>query len=70
MAHAQALKSPARCTIEASHIDELNEFLSELTRVSHKHGIAISGEPELFLMERDDYAHSYACDASSRLALR
>jgi len=45
-------------------------FLSELTNISHKHGIAISGEPETFLMERDDYAYSYACDDSSRLVLR
>ncbi len=47
----------------------LTAFLAELTHLSRAHGIAISGNPELVLMDPEDAALSYKADADSRLSL-
>lgn len=49
--------------------DQTEAFVCELTELSHKHGIGIAGSPELFLLERDDFALTYECDDQSKLVL-
>ena len=49
--------------------DQTASFLSELSSLSAKYGIAITGEPVLFVMEREDHALSYRADEESRLSL-
>ncbi len=44
-------------------------FIADLTELSAKHGIAITGEPVLFVMEREDYGFSYRIDDESKLSL-
>ena len=44
-------------------------FVRDLAELSHKHGIGIAGDPLLFLLELDDFALRYDCDAESRLRL-
>jgi hypothetical protein len=44
-------------------------FLTELTELSRKHGVAIGGEPVLFLMDWEDRASAYAIDDESKLSL-
>ena len=48
---------------------QLQEFLRDLTALSHRHGIGITGSPTLFLLERDDFALGYGCDEKSKLTL-
>lgn len=45
----------------------LARFLTELTDLTHKYQIAISGQPVLICLERDDYALQYDCDAKGNL---
>lgn len=40
-------------------------FLRDLTELSRKHKIALSGEPILFEMEPEDMATEYRCDDDS-----
>ena len=47
----------------------LDNFLRELTDLSRKYGLALTGKPTLFVMEADDHAHSYYADDESRLLL-
>lgn len=47
---------------------KLNDFLNDLSELSYRHGIAISGTPELFLMLHEDYQSAYECNADSRLS--
>ena len=49
--------------------DRTKEFLAELTELSVKHGIGITGAPVLFLMEQEDFAATYTIDAESNLSL-
>ncbi len=49
--------------------DQTEAFLHELTDLSHKYGLAIAGMPTLFMLERDDMALAYGCDAESKLTL-
>ena len=49
--------------------DALEAFLTGLTDLSRQTGIAISGSPELFIMEAEDHAFAYTADAESRLIL-
>ena len=44
-------------------------FARDLTELSQRYGVAISGSPELFLMEADDFALNYICDGESRIRL-
>jgi hypothetical protein len=48
---------------------KVEHFLSELTELSDKYGIAITGKPVLFLMEKEDYAFAYRADDESNLSL-
>lgn len=53
---------------EPSEFDQaLNEFLRELTDLSHRYQIGIAEEPVLFIMEPEDRDIAYQCDAESRL---
>ncbi len=54
----------------ASTTTEVDKFASELSELCRKHGLAIAGQPELFIMERDDYQLIYKVDDQSRLILR
>ena len=47
----------------------LEEFLFELTELSRKYHLAINGEPDLFVMEVEDYEIVYFCDDDSRLCI-
>ena len=49
--------------------DSLELFLRELTEISLRHGLAITGSPVLFVMEPEDRAFSYRCDDESKLSL-
>lgn len=49
--------------------DQTEAFLQELTDLSHKYGIGITGSPTLFIVERDDFALAYGCDDESNLTL-
>lgn len=50
--------------------DRTTEFLADLTAMCMKHRIGITGNPVLFIMEDDDYSHTYAADEDSRLYRR
>jgi hypothetical protein len=39
--------------------DNLDGFLDALTNISRRYGIGITGRPELYDMERDDYERQY-----------
>jgi hypothetical protein len=46
----------------------LSAFLSELTAISVKHGIAIEGSPALVAMEsKEDFERKYTADEEARL---
>jgi hypothetical protein len=47
----------------------LELFLSELSRVCCRHGLGITGEPVLFVMEPEDYLFNYRADEQSKLHL-
>lgn len=44
-------------------------FLSELTELSMRYGIAIGGESILFEMKREDYDFGYRANSDSKLTL-
>jgi hypothetical protein len=48
----------------------LDAFLSDLTEVSRRHGIAIDGDPQLFVMDSEDFWFGYAADEADRLVRR
>jgi hypothetical protein len=47
----------------------LEQFLTELTHLSRRGGIAVNGGAELVLMDHEDEALSYKADSESRLSL-
>lgn len=47
--------------------ESLNHFLRELTDLSIKYKIGITGNTELFVVEPDDLNLNYSCDSDSRL---
>jgi hypothetical protein len=47
----------------------LGAFLSELTPISVKHGIAIEGSPKLVAMESKDFERKYTADEQAQLKL-
>ncbi len=62
-----ALKLVASETPSVS--EQTEAFVRELTELSHKHRIGITGSPDLFLLDRDDFALAYDCDDKSKLIL-
>ena len=48
-------------------IDKVECFLAELSEISTKHGIGISGEAVLFMLENEDHVYKYVIDDESRL---
>lgn len=54
-----------------TNIPNLNDktalFARELTELCCRHGLALNGNPELFVMEGYDYHLEYAVDRESRL---
>ena len=50
--------------------EKIARFLSDLTELSRKHGVGITGESVLFLMQtgpESDYESSYKADSESHL---
>jgi len=45
----------------------LEGFLQKLSELSQQYGIAITGDPVLFVMEQEDYALLYRVDEESAL---
>ena len=54
---------------QESEPEKLNEFLAALSELSAKYGIGITGDPVLFVMEKDDFAFAYRVDPESNLTL-
>lgn len=52
-----------------SDADKASDFARELTEITHKHGVGITGEPVLFMLEKDDASLSYDVDGESHLTL-
>lgn len=52
---------------ERNDDDNLKMFLDGLRELSLRHKIGIAGEPELFVMDDDDFERAYSCDADSKL---
>lgn len=53
---------------EAGMSDEkIQAFLDELTELSHKHGLAINPDGDLFELEPDDTERKYHCDEDSKV---
>ena len=46
------------------------KFLAELTALSQKYRLGITGDALLFLMEWDDDERTYTCDSESKLFFR
>lgn len=42
-------------------------FLGELTELTLKYGLAIAGNPEVFVLEPEDRANVYVMDEQSRI---
>jgi len=59
---------PPECRTSAAATD-VSAFLCELSELSWKHGVAIGGEPILFVMAREDYDCAYAADEMCELHL-
>jgi hypothetical protein len=49
---------------------KLDSFVVDLSDLCRKHGIGITGNPTLFVMEPVDYQLSYHVDAGSNLSFR
>lgn len=70
-ADVHVLKDYARAPrAERAEAGDLDGFLAALTDLSRTYGLGISNAPELFLMEREDHAFAYRCDADGRLVRR
>ena len=50
--------------------EKLHSFVTDLSDLCRKHGLGITGEATLFVMEPVDYQLSYQVDAGSRLSFR
>lgn len=53
-----------------SEAERTEAFLAELSSLSLKYGIGIAGRPVLFVMERQDYVHSYCVNRNGNLVFR
>lgn len=47
--------------------EQLRAFLWKLSELSRQFGIAICGDPQLFLMDPEDYWFDYAADGGDKL---
>lgn len=54
-------------TSEPDAIKRVQQFLTDLTDISAKHGIGISGDAVLFVLEPEDYSARYVIDDESNL---
>lgn len=45
--------------------EQIQAFLDELTVLSHKHGLGINADADLFELEDDDAERRYHCDENS-----
>jgi hypothetical protein len=61
------MSSAAKQDSNAEEHPNLAAFLVDLTDLTHKHQIAVSGQPVLIVLEREDYALQYECDAEGHL---
>lgn len=52
-----------------SDAEKASDFARDLTEISRRHGVGISGEPTLFMLEQDDVNLRYDVDDESRLTL-
>ena len=71
--HPDFLNCEVNAKWDASNQTEkgtVEAFLAELTDLSVKYGIAITGSPVLFVMGQEDYPYSYYADDESNLARR
>ena len=50
--------------------DALGQFLSELSDLSHEHGISIGGDAWPYEMEPEDFRTVYICDETGKLAIK
>ena len=49
--------------------DAVAHFLRDLSDLSRRHGLALTGDITLFVMEPDDFGLSYQADAESAVSL-
>jgi hypothetical protein len=71
--HAMPITALKRDEGQSSNLfDEtkLNAFAKELSQLSHKYGIGITGDATLFVLEPVDYQLSYYVEDSSKLSLK
>ena len=54
---------------QSEAVARAKKFLNELTELSLKYGVAIAGNPILFLTEPEDRQFSYLMDEESRVTL-
>ena len=52
-----------------SGTDRARAFAHELTMLTHKHGIGVTGDPVLFVLEKDDGNLAYSVNKESKLAI-
>lgn len=46
---------------------DVDQFLCELTQLSHRHGLGLTNGASLYLMEPEDYARTFAASDDSDL---
>lgn len=47
--------------------EKLRQFLNELTNLSHRYGLGITGDAILYELEREDSERNYHCNDDSEL---
>lgn len=47
--------------------EKINAFLNELTSLSHKHGLGVNSNGDLYELEAEDAERRYSCDDDSKL---
>lgn len=47
----------------------VKSFLADLTTISHKHQLGLTGEITVFIMEKDEFGLAYAMDNQSKLQI-
>lgn len=70
---AREKQSPApnigsQSTLEASEAER--QFLTEMSALSRKYGLGITGDASVFIMEWDDDERVYRCDSEGKLSFR